>query len=275
MSDQNLKPRFAKPGTVDYEIMTKTDPALMSYLRAMSPDARGAFLASATGLYRQRVQAHLDKLKLVFVRTGVTTVDHAPLNRFKVERELTEAEEKQEINKRVAEKINFYQNAGKQTARARTTKPYNDEKFAAWDLAREDYRKVNLKGGDPNLEYDTRLEIRILRDAEHYLFRFWITSARGVVTIPNGVPSMEKGPYNPPLAMHWAVMGIIHDPIYNFLRQTILEKITNMAPTTPEMSYWEEKGYRDGIAQSSAASDKDAPSCVKTDSCPNTFMGHR
>jgi hypothetical protein len=265
MADSNTK--IARPGTVDYEVMTRTDPALLAYLRAMSPEARGVLRRAATGLYRQRVQAHLDKYKLVYEGAHSIT---ATSNHFVEEREFTPAEWEQEINKRVAKKIEFYQRAGKEAARGASKEPYNNEKFAAWDIAREEYRKVNMKGGDPSLDYTAQTEIQILRDAEHYLFRYWITSAQRIVTIPHGIPLNIDKSINPTLPMNWVVIGLIHDPIYNFVRHTILEKITNISPTTPEMNYWEEKGFQDGMH-----SEREAPSCARTDSCPNYSMGHR
>lgn len=108
--------------------------------------------------------------------------------------------------------------------------------YRAWDFAREDYRKVNLKGGDP-----------ILRNAEHYLFRRWLQS-EGRVFIPNGLPFMKAGPHNPTVAMNSWVMKNLHDPIYNLLRELILEKLPliNINKTTPDMFYFEKKGYEHG-----------------------------
>jgi len=115
-----------------------------------------------------------------------------------------------------------------------------NERYLSWNFAREDYRKVNLKGGDP-----------ILRNAEHYLFRKWTASEKdnAFVKIPDGLPFMDPGKWNPTLMMNAGVMGGIHDPLYNWLRTHILEHLININKTTPDMYFFEQAGYEAGEHQ--------------------------
>jgi hypothetical protein len=109
-----------------------------------------------------------------------------------------------------------------------------DAQYRSWDFAREDYRKVNLAGGDP-----------ILRNAEHYLFRKWI-SAEGVRKIPDGLPFMSPGPLNPTIIVSEYAVRRIHDPIYNPIREYVLQEFLPINKTTPDMYYFEKKGYEAG-----------------------------
>ena len=120
----------------------------------------------------------------------------------------------------------------------REDSPYNNQDFAAWDRAREDYRVVNLKGGDS-----------VLRDTEHYLFRYWVASESKTVLIPNGLPVDMPEKHNPTLPMHPYIMEHGHDPVYNTMRP-LMELKLNIAPTTPEMSAWERQGYGEGYCAS-------------------------
>jgi hypothetical protein len=90
-----------------------------------------------------------------------------------------------------------------------------------------------MTGGDP-----------VLRDAEHYLFRYWLGSmGTKFRRIPNGLPI--KGSPNPTIWLNSTVVENVHDPAYNALRP-VLEKVLNIAPTTPEMKGWEQRGFREG-----------------------------
>ena len=111
----------------------------------------------------------------------------------------------------------------------------SDASYRSWDFAREDYRKVNLSGGDP-----------ILRNAEHYLFRKWISSNTGFRRIPDGVPFMKPGPLNPTVAVREDAVRKLHDPLYNPLREHVLDKVFTINKTTPDMYYFEKKGYEAG-----------------------------
>ncbi|WP_437710025.1 SpvB/TcaC N-terminal domain-containing protein [Sorangium sp. So ce448] len=75
LHDPEGKEGLPKPGTVDYEVMTRKDAALKTHLNGMLPEEREAFRSAASGRFKQRVQAHLDKYKLETVRVGVTTVE--------------------------------------------------------------------------------------------------------------------------------------------------------------------------------------------------------
>jgi hypothetical protein len=55
---------FAKPGTADYSVGTKTDAELYRSLKGMSAEQRGEFRGGATGAFRARVQAFLTKYNL-------------------------------------------------------------------------------------------------------------------------------------------------------------------------------------------------------------------
>lgn len=57
---------------------------------------------------------------------------------------------------------------------------------------------------------------------------------------------MKPGRWNPTLRMTAGFMRNIHDPVYNPLREYILEIISNINKTTPDMFYFEEKGYEAG-----------------------------
>jgi len=109
------------------------------------------------------------------------------------------------------------------------------EHYSAWNFAREDYREVNLKGGDP-----------ILRNAEHYLFRKWLAYEGGFVTIPNGLPFMNPGSWNPTVTMAQPLMEYFHDPVYNALRSNVLENVVNINKTSPDMYFFEAMGYAEG-----------------------------
>jgi RHS repeat-associated protein len=116
--------------------------------------------------------------------------------------------------------------------------------YEAWDRAREDYRLINLKGGDV-----------VLRDAEHFLFRYWLASRPTfgeVVWIPRpnpggkGVGETTEDPWYKAPMNAW-FMHDVHDPIYNPLRENVLEHIQDIAPTTPSMYEWERRGYGYGF----------------------------
>jgi len=109
--------------------------------------------------------------------------------------------------------------------------------FEAWDLAREDYRLISTSGGDA-----------MLRDAEHYLFRYYLaTQLDDVVWIPDGLPFNIPSEYNPPIPMNAFVMQYWHDPLYNELVRPVLEQFMDVAPTTESMTEWEERGWHDGF----------------------------
>jgi len=54
----------AKPGTVDYQIMTMTDPQLYAHLKGLSMTARASFGESATGKFATRAWAMVKKYKM-------------------------------------------------------------------------------------------------------------------------------------------------------------------------------------------------------------------
>lgn len=120
----------------------------------------------------------------------------------------------------------------------------SESEYEAWDRAREDYRRIHLKGGDS-----------VLRDAEHFLFRFWLASRPTfgeVVWIPRPLPwgkgvgeTAEDPSYTAP--MNSLFMMNMHDVFYNPLREIILERIKNISPTTPSMYEWERRGYNYGF----------------------------
>ena len=109
--------------------------------------------------------------------------------------------------------------------------------YEAWDRAREDYRQIRLNGGDPTL-----------RDAEHFLFRYWIASLGGdYVSIPNnlhGVAELNAG-WNPNAIVNSFIVQNINDVFYNAIRPT-LEKHFDITPTTPSMFEWEFRGFEYG-----------------------------
>lgn len=109
-----------------------------------------------------------------------------------------------------------------------------DPDYQAWNIAREKYRSISLNGGDPHL-----------RDAEHFLFRKWI-SFKVHVEIPDGLPFMNRGYYNPTVNVSKDFFELFHDPAYNLLRKTILEKIFDISPTSPEMLKFEAWGFEIG-----------------------------
>jgi RHS repeat-associated protein len=110
-----------------------------------------------------------------------------------------------------------------------------NELYLAWNFAREDYRKVNLSNGDP-----------VLRNAEHYLFRRWLASEGGIVWIPDGLPFMDPGTFNPTIPMEAKFMEYFHDTIYNRFRRTIGEWLFDITPSTPDMYFFESLGYTEG-----------------------------
>jgi len=144
--------------------------------------------------------------------------------------------------------INTYEQKGKEAARLAEESGQvgnnADALYRSWDFAREDYRKVNLKGTDP-----------ILRNTEHYLLRKMV-SGGGVRTIPNGLPFMEPGPWNPTVIITKGFVKSLHDPVYNPLRKHVLEHIFSIAKTTPDMDYFEEKGYEAGEDYKRQASER-------------------
>jgi len=110
-----------------------------------------------------------------------------------------------------------------------------DPYYQAWNFAREDYRKQNLKGGDP-----------VLRNAEHYLFRKWLAHEGGTVTIPRGLPIRVPGQLNPIVLMSQWVMERIHDPVYNNAIRPDLESISDVSKAGPDMYHFEREGYAAG-----------------------------
>jgi hypothetical protein len=55
---------FAQPGSVDYEVGTRTDPELIRHLKGMTAEQRGEFLGAATGKFQERVRANLQYANL-------------------------------------------------------------------------------------------------------------------------------------------------------------------------------------------------------------------
>lgn len=119
--------------------------------------------------------------------------------------------------------------------------------FEAWDRAREDYRRVNLKGGSP-----------VLRDAEHFLFRYWLASRPvfgETVWVPRPFP-WGKGvgdiPEDPPYKGPMNVRAMtVHDLFYNPARKLVggvlpRNPVLYISPTTPSMGEWELRGYNYG-----------------------------
>ncbi len=107
--------------------------------------------------------------------------------------------------------------------------------YLAWDLIRETYRLVSTSGGD----------FSVMRDAEHFLFRYWIASLGGeTVLIPRGIPFNMPADWNPTIPMNELGMRI-HDLIYNPFRE-IVDDYLPISPTTPSMYYWESLGYELG-----------------------------
>ncbi|NUQ48584.1 MAG: hypothetical protein HUU27_01495 [Phycisphaerae bacterium] len=71
-----LRDPSGRESDADERIAQMTDVQLHRHLKGLSPEARAAFTASATGKFRERASATLDLGKLESVRTGVTTVEH-------------------------------------------------------------------------------------------------------------------------------------------------------------------------------------------------------
>ncbi|MCK5241481.1 DUF4157 domain-containing protein [bacterium] len=112
----------------------------------------------------------------------------------------------------------------------------SDSAYDTWDLAREDYRQISTEGGNP-----------VLRDAEHYLFRYMLAfNLDNWVEIEDGLPVNMSSERNLTLYMNANVMQNYHDPIYNSIIRPILEEIIDIAPATPSMTEWEERGWQDG-----------------------------
>ena len=61
---QTQAPDEFKPGTANYDVGTRTDAQLFRFIKAMSPEQRGAFRARTTGAFLNRVQAFLNKYEL-------------------------------------------------------------------------------------------------------------------------------------------------------------------------------------------------------------------
>jgi hypothetical protein len=142
-------------------------------------------------------------------------------------------------DEQVARRIEDYRNAALSVASATPDAPKQSRAYGAWNLAREDYRKVNLSGGPADL-----------RDAEHYLFRYWVAAESGLVVIPDGLPINMSSTWNPTLPMHPLVMQFVHDPVYNSLRPGLARITDGVTPATPAMEQWEQRGYRDGYCAS-------------------------
>ncbi|CAN98730.1 Rhs family protein [Sorangium cellulosum So ce56] len=62
--------------STDQRIAQMTDVQLHRHVKALSPEARAEFTASATGKFQERVSVTLARGKLESIRTGVTTVEH-------------------------------------------------------------------------------------------------------------------------------------------------------------------------------------------------------
>ncbi|MFO0763124.1 MAG: RHS repeat-associated core domain-containing protein [Byssovorax sp.] len=65
-----------RQSTTNELIAQKTDVELHRHLKSLSPETRAEFIASASGSFKQRAQATLERGKLETIRTGITTVEH-------------------------------------------------------------------------------------------------------------------------------------------------------------------------------------------------------
>jgi RHS repeat-associated protein len=81
-SDPGGTAPFASPGSNDYKVGTSTDPELIGYLKGLSPEQRGDFVAGATGKFQARTQAALEaaNLGVTFTVTGTQSEATAQSN---------------------------------------------------------------------------------------------------------------------------------------------------------------------------------------------------
>jgi RHS repeat-associated protein len=75
LHDPDGRKATATPGTADYEIMARDDAALLGHLRTLSPEKLDSLRSGSTGLFRQRINAHIGKFKLEAYRVGTTRVE--------------------------------------------------------------------------------------------------------------------------------------------------------------------------------------------------------
>jgi RHS repeat-associated protein len=231
----------SKPQTPNQDVTWRTDPELKRFLTAKTPEERGAILKSTDGLARKRVEASFKAygLKYVIVKKDVPKLKIVQPEPEPKPDPMPEygGEKTRERAVQTWSMIHKYERMGKEATlsgggdRYRAWDPY----YQAWNFAREDYRRSNLKGGDP-----------ILRNAEHYLFRKWLAHEGGTVTIPRGLPVNVPSQVNPILPMSQWFMQNVHDPIYNNVIRPDLEKHSNVAKATPEMYFFEREGFREG-----------------------------
>lgn len=219
--------------TYDRDVMMKTDAQLYRYMKSMDEPTRALFIANTAGMFQVRAKAMADKYKMPAKDPVIKALppkakkeESKPDPKFDPYKATWDLIAKYDVKGEVAAELAKHAGAEGRDA---------DKLYQAWNIAREDYRKVNLKGGDP-----------ILRNTEHFLFRRWLAHEHGSVTIPNGLPFMDPGPWNPTLPMAHPIMEFFHDPIYSKLRENILEKVANINKTTPDMYYFEAQGYNEG-----------------------------
>jgi len=141
----------------------------------------------------------------------------------------------------VVDLIEGYRHAGLTPTRGDGPRNPN---FWAWDRAREDYRSVRLHFHDDESEI-------ALRDAEHFLLRYFLASEGGIgQSIPDAIGSGS-------LSLSSGFVRGIHDPIYNWLRPNVFEEVFNntimgvytFSPTTQSMMDWEQRGMDYGYNQ--------------------------
>jgi hypothetical protein len=133
-----------------------------------------------------------------------------------------------DYEKRAHEAAELAKQAGK------TGKDIN-ERYLAWNLARQDYGPV---AGAPSYS--------VLRDAEHYLNRRWVASEPGMVTIPHGLPPPAAPAWwNPTVPWSESMNRLLFDKIYNPIRKN-LSPLLGYSEAGPDMFYFESAGYAAG-----------------------------
>jgi hypothetical protein len=131
--------------------------------------------------------------------------------------------------------------------------------YIAWDRAREDYRYIRKSWS----KYPHKEHFLALRDAEHFLFRYWITSQE--ITYPgvrvgrfrHGVAETPEDLWTDDLRVSKEEMEYLHDPMYNASRR-MADSVFDIAPTTQQMLEWERRGYEYGKYAAKQNKDRNA-----------------
>src|SRR5262249_14488070 len=158
----------------DRAIMLKTDAQLYRFLKQLekrSPAELGRYVEHSSGWFRKRAEAMMNKYHMV-PEYPVMIIGKRPPVPSPREQVLMpdfvrygSAKVREEYFATWA-RIRRFEEMGREAVKSGSAEGHPadpahawDPYYQAWNFAREEYRKVNLKGGDP-----------ILRNAEHYLF---------------------------------------------------------------------------------------------------------